>query len=286
MCAVTMVGMEGYVAALVSDQVFVVWREQMHAAASEPSGPAGAVEVEDKAFPSLLKQFISKDGYALTAVIDSKAAPPGEVLEGGGAVAPEVFPGQKGQGILPGNGPRLRKFPRYQCIAFFQRHKVSAAQEPSILGQTDMVREPLVRHFHATFREFNGEIFLEGNPVLGEDIMEDLLDCGLLHLGDEDLVGVHPAAESAQRRYTAQFKHPAQILSRHELPGSAEQVCADDPTAVEVLFKCLCRRSPGPHRHRPAHHPVILCLHRAHPLNQVVRRSELRTDKLLTQQSG
>ena len=101
--------------------------------------------------------------------------------------------------------------------------------------------------------------------------MKNLLDSGLLRLRDEYPIGIHPTAETAQSRFTAQFEHPAQVLTCNELPGGTEQVCTNYTAFVEILLKSLCRRLYSPHSNRPSHHPVILGLHCTHPLHDVVR---------------
>lgn len=139
MGAMAMVGMQGNVTALISDQVLVIWRKQMHASMSEPPGTAITMKKENTAFPTFLDKFVSKQGYSQTAIVESKAAPPREILDSGGAMTPIVFPGQDGQGFFPGQSPRRRKFRIYQSIAFLEWLKVSAAKHTGILRQADMI---------------------------------------------------------------------------------------------------------------------------------------------------
>lgn len=57
---VAMIGMKDNLAALVTDQVFVVRRKKMHAAAAETPGARVAVQDEVEAFPMLMNQFTSQ----------------------------------------------------------------------------------------------------------------------------------------------------------------------------------------------------------------------------------
>ena len=106
MCLVAMVRMKDDLAALITDQILIVRRKKMHATAAETPGAGVAVQDEFEAFPMLMNQFISKQGYSQTAIVESKAAPPCEILDSGGAVATEVLPGQQGQGFFPWQGSR------------------------------------------------------------------------------------------------------------------------------------------------------------------------------------
>ena len=102
--AVTVVGMEGQLAALVADKVFVVGGEQVHEAAAKSSGAPVLMPEKLEALPTLPDELCADGIHALLAGVDAEAAPPGEVLQGGGAVAAEVFPGQQGEGFFPGEG--------------------------------------------------------------------------------------------------------------------------------------------------------------------------------------
>ena len=57
---VAMVRVKDYLAAFVADQVFVVGRKKVHAAAAKTAGAGVAVQDEVETFPMLMNQFISE----------------------------------------------------------------------------------------------------------------------------------------------------------------------------------------------------------------------------------
>ena len=102
--------MEGDVPALVADEVFIVRREQMYAAAAESAGAAIPVKEQVDAFPPFPDQFRAEGSHALPAIVDPEAAPPGEVFQAGGTVAAEILPGQQRKGFFPWKMPCMGKF--------------------------------------------------------------------------------------------------------------------------------------------------------------------------------
>ena len=74
------IGMKGYMTALVSDEVFVVGGQQDDCAAAESSGAAVLVEEEGEAFPALFDEFRPDGIHACFAVAYIESAPPHEVL--------------------------------------------------------------------------------------------------------------------------------------------------------------------------------------------------------------
>ena len=162
---VAMVRVDGDVAALVADQVFVVGWKEGDGAAAESARAAVPVTPESEPAPAVPDEFVAEGVHAAAAVADAQAAPPDEVLEGGGAVAAEVFARQQGQGFLPREGTALREFVGCQGVTVLHREKVAAAQEPHVLGQADVVGQAVVIHRDAPVREGGGETGLLRDAV-------------------------------------------------------------------------------------------------------------------------
>ncbi len=100
--AVHVVGMDGQLAALVTNKVFVVGREEVNVSAPESAGAAILVAEESKPFPAFLYEFVPDGIESIPTISDVEATPPYEVFQGGRAVAAEVGSGQFGQGFFPG----------------------------------------------------------------------------------------------------------------------------------------------------------------------------------------
>ena len=60
MCPVTMVWVKGYVAAFITDQVFVVGREEVDAVTAVPTESAVSMIYQIEAIPSFLDQFFAQ----------------------------------------------------------------------------------------------------------------------------------------------------------------------------------------------------------------------------------
>ena len=103
------VGVEGHMAALVADEVFVVGREEVNASVPESPCTAVLVAVEGESLPALLYEFILDGLHSLPAVADVQSGPPHEVFHCGGTVAAEVGSGELGQGFFLGDWFGLRK---------------------------------------------------------------------------------------------------------------------------------------------------------------------------------
>ena len=101
-----------------------------------------------------------------------------------------------GQGFVPGNGAAPGQFLGDQGIAVFHREQVSAAKESGVLGQADVIGQPVVVHGDPFLRKGAGEIGLPGDAVPGKIIAEQLLDGLLFGFGNAHSVGFHPAREA------------------------------------------------------------------------------------------
>lgn len=119
--AVNVVGMDGQMAALVTNQVFIVRREEVNASAPESPCATAFVEEEDEFLPAQLNQFRSKGIYSFPAVADVEATPPHEVFQGSGAVAAEVGSGELGQGFFFADWVDLWQFVGSNGIAVLHR---------------------------------------------------------------------------------------------------------------------------------------------------------------------
>ena len=88
------VGVQGDVAALVADEIFIVSGEEVDASAAESSGAGVLVEEEVQPLPMLLYEPVSDGFDSHFAFTRIQAAPPDEVFESGRGVAPEIAVGK------------------------------------------------------------------------------------------------------------------------------------------------------------------------------------------------
>ena len=159
--------------------------------------------------------------------------------------------------------------------------QIPAAECAGELGHADVVRKPVVIHRDPLPCESPDEVLLghaAASASLGD---KELPDIHKLILWDVNPVGVHPSPYRRLAPGAAETQHPPVIIPGHELPGSPVKVQADDPAFVIGLPECLLRRADGPHRDRPAHHPVLLGLHGPEMRHHFLRSPELRRAEML-----
>ena len=279
------VGMEDDVAALVADEVFVEGGKEEDAAAAEAAGACLRVDVEVAAFPALGAEFVAEGGDAAPAVIDIQPGPPDEVLQCGGAMTSEVFACKEGEGLFVAQYQGIANLFRHEGQRPLGRVEVPRAQQARELRQAEMVGEPLLGHLDVPRAEgFREELLLDA-AMPRERFAENAGNMLLLVEGNVHAVGVHPTAEAGEGLASAEFQHPAQILSGEELPGRPQQVRPDDPPVVVGLLEGLAGGLAGPHRHGPAHGLVVLGLHGPEPGHDFRRVLELRGRELLAQEA-
>ena len=137
---------DGQMAALVSDQVFVVRGQKRKRSAAESAGSAIPVAEKDEPIPTFLDKLVADGVYSPPAVADIQAAPPYKIFQGGGAMALEIAACQFGQGLLFGDRCHLRKLFCSKRIGRLLRVQVPAAKQAGILGQADVVGKPVLIH--------------------------------------------------------------------------------------------------------------------------------------------
>ena len=279
------VGMEDDVAALVADEVFVEGREEEDGAPAEAAGAGVRMDVEVASMPAFGAELVAEGGDAAPAVVDIQPGPPDEVLQRGGAMAAEIFAGEKGEGLFVVQNQRIAHLFRDERQRPFGRMEVPRAQQAGELRQAEMVGEPLLGHLDIPLAEgFREELLLHAaapRKRLSENVGNPLF----FLQGNIHAIGMHPATEPGQGLAAAELQHPSQVLAGNELPGGAQQVRPDDPSLVVGLLESLGGWLASTHRHSPAHGLVILGLHGPEPRHDLRRVFELRGCKLLAQKA-
>src|SRR5436190_13594065 len=215
----------------------------------------------------------------LARVAQRKAAPPCQIPLGGGPAAPKVPPRELRKRPLACERPRFRGSIRDQREGGLLAFPSAAAEHAAELGVDEQVRKSSLA-LDALTQENGCQLRPRELLATAERIREKLARA-------LERLRIEPDLAKARRcgcddARPDQREHPAEVLGRHELPGAAKAVSANQVACVE---SSLHRSLPGAHRPRadsPQRPEVILRLHGAEPAHHLAGRlRSLSREKLM-----